>query len=387
MISKTHKSDLGLAVEYKDGLVVGFEPRFKSFDKDWDRYLSVVVDLLDQGKIDEVPGKSLYESHCGAGYEWLIDQYFQHGALDALERHFTPEGEVPFGPIEVGARQVLDRLMQMGEVPRVRRIWRAHTGLLKAQYWFYIAERRKGFRYESRILNVSEEEQRASHEEFIGRIPEKKAMLLSLMTDYRSLCATTGASAAELARIDSDIAAIEAEERPRPKGKTDTRPMTEDVFWDLIDNGLNDRPLGERLADLPDRLALFKPTAIRKFDVLLREMDARAYRTDVWALAYLMRGGCSDDAFDSFRGWLIMQGRQVFEATLADPDGFDVSLYHGEAAGMDALRDVAPIAYDMREGKAMKPLKAPLLKLSGPSIDEDQFATALPRIAAAVGAG
>lgn len=29
---------------------------------------------------------------------------------------------------------------------------------------------------------------------------------------------------------------------------------------------------------------------------------------------------CSDDGFDYFRGWLIVQGREVFERIVADPD-------------------------------------------------------------------
>ncbi len=33
-----------------------------------------------------------------------------------------------------------------------------------------------------------------------------------------------------------------------------------------------------------------------------------------------MRGGCSDDGFDYFRGWLVAQGRTVWERALADPD-------------------------------------------------------------------
>lgn len=113
-------------------------------------------------------------------------------------------------------------------------------------------------------------------------------------------------------------------------------------------------------------------------------MDNAAYRTDIWALAYLLRGGCSDDSFDAFRGWLISQGRQVFEARLAEPDGFDVALHHGESGGMDELRDAAPTAYEWREAKPMKPVKAPLTKLKGPEIDEQDFADCLPKVAAAL---
>ena len=37
-------------------------------------------------------------------------------------------------------------------------------------------------------------------------------------------------------------------------------------------------------------------------------------------LAFIVNGGASDDGFDYFRGWLIAQGREVFEGTLAKPD-------------------------------------------------------------------
>ena len=81
---------------------------------------------------------------------------------------------------------------------------------------------------------------------------------------------------------------------------------------------------------------------------------------------------------------MILQGRKVFEATLVDPDGFDVRLYQSDGGGMNALRDAAPLAYDLREGKSMKPVKSPLLELKGPKLDEDEFASSLPKIAAAM---
>ncbi|MFE0491889.1 DUF4240 domain-containing protein [Streptomyces griseoaurantiacus] len=38
------------------------------------------------------------------------------------------------------------------------------------------------------------------------------------------------------------------------------------------------------------------------------------------AAAHLVSGGCSDDGFDYYRGWLIAQGREVFETMVAGPD-------------------------------------------------------------------
>jgi hypothetical protein len=373
-------------MEFKDGRIQGFELKFRSVAEDTEQYLFALADLLEAGKIQEVPGQSLYSSHYDEGYAWIIESYFEKGLLDDLEAYFTPSGEVFFAPMHETQLKYLGRMLDMGESARVRRIWRAHLGLMKPHYWFFVSERNKGFKYNQDLSWDTEKGQRANYEKLAARVPELKRTLLDVMADYRALLVRTGATEAELARVDAEIAAIEAEERPKPKGKKDDRPMTEDLFWELINQGLGDHSLGERLETLPDRLALFKPAAIRKFDQILREKDNVAYRTDIWALAYLLRGGCSDDSFDAFRGWLILQGRKVFEATIVAPDDFDVARYHGDSGGMDALRDAAPMAYELREGKAMKPVKGPLLELKGPELEEEDFAAYLPKIAAAVNA-
>jgi Protein of unknown function (DUF4240) len=53
---------------------------------------------------------------------------------------------------------------------------------------------------------------------------------------------------------------------------------------------------------------------------VLLDLMAASYRTLPWAAACLINGGCSDDGFDYLRGWRIVQGREVFERSMADPD-------------------------------------------------------------------
>ena len=53
---------------------------------------------------------------------------------------------------------------------------------------------------------------------------------------------------------------------------------------------------------------------------MLSGLIAYSYRTRLWAAAYVINGGCSDDGFDYFRGWLIVQGRHVFEQAVVNPD-------------------------------------------------------------------
>jgi hypothetical protein len=46
----------------------------------------------------------------------------------------------------------------------------------------------------------------------------------------------------------------------------------------------------------------------------------RAYPWDLWGAAFVINGGCSDDGCERFRARLIMQGRDVFERALDDPE-------------------------------------------------------------------
>jgi hypothetical protein len=369
---------------FENGRITGFMPRFHSIDDDWERYTDALVELVDRGVVAHEKGQSLYGLYLQDLNAWLTEFYCEEKRFDQIEAHYTASGEVSFGPMSEGHLTVLDRLQTMGEGVRVRRIWRSHIGLIKGEFWWYISERNSGFRM-AKYYKASEQKQRRDYEKLISRIPKMKQELLAILADYHKTAEKTGAGETELTRIDADIDAIQAEERPRPKGKPDPRKMDEVLFWELIDEGLTDQPISERIDTLPERLAAFKATAIRDFEKIQRSLEARAYRWDVWALAYLLQGGCSDDAFEDFRGWLILQGQEVFEGAIADPDSFDVTLHSGTASGINGLRDAAPVAYEMRQGKAMKPMKLPKMDVAGAEIAEEDFASALPRIAALVG--
>ncbi len=62
------------------------------------------------------------------------------------------------------------------------------------------------------------------------------------------------------------------------------------------------------------------------------EMGAAVSRWDVWAAAYLIAGGCSDDSFTDFRAGLIAQGRDWYQKAAASPDSL---------AGHPAVADAA----------------------------------------------
>jgi hypothetical protein len=95
--------------------------------------------------------------------------------------------------------------------------------------------------------------------------------------------------------------------------------MTLDQFWDHIQKSKRKDP-DEHAERLAARLAKLPVEEILDFghwwDLMLRE----SYTWNLWGAAYIINGGCSDDGFDYFRGWLILKGRDIFQAAVSKPD-------------------------------------------------------------------
>ena len=70
-----------------------------------------------------------------------------------------------------------------------------------------------------------------------------------------------------------------------------------------------------------ERLMDLGPEQAKKFDDIACAYTSLADQYGLWTAASVMeRGGCTDDGFLDFRGWLITQGREVYMAALKDPD-------------------------------------------------------------------
>ncbi|MFE9914801.1 DUF4240 domain-containing protein [Micromonospora sp. NPDC005553] len=103
--------------------------------------------------------------------------------------------------------------------------------------------------------------------------------------------------------------------------------MDVDEFWAVVKSagtGLDGRTGddGEAVAAaLVRRLAATSSEGILEFQELFDELHDALHRWDVWAAAYLIGGGCSDDSFIDFRAGVIALGREWYERVLASPDG------------------------------------------------------------------
>lgn len=108
--------------------------------------------------------------------------------------------------------------------------------------------------------------------------------------------------------------------------------MTEDEFWELIEQ-TNDGDFGQIEANLRSALELLGDADLADFHEYFQDALGNAYTNAVWGAGYLINGGMSDDGFEYFRTWLVMQGLESYVNVVADPD---------------SLADVpAPFGYDL----------------------------------------
>lgn len=97
-----------------------------------------------------------------------------------------------------------------------------------------------------------------------------------------------------------------------------------ETWWSLVEQAREqaaDPADAEDVAERTKALLMGLPVAeLLALAQPLWELRARSYVWDLWQAADLLNGGCSDDGFEYFRGWLLTRGRAVFDAAVADPD-------------------------------------------------------------------
>ncbi|MER5382676.1 DUF4240 domain-containing protein [Streptomyces sp. NPDC002688] len=116
--------------------------------------------------------------------------------------------------------------------------------------------------------------------------------------------------------------------------------MDTSAFWTTIEAARSattaDKPFA---AALVDELATRSKQDILGYQERFDEASGAVYRWDVWAAAYLIGGGCSDDSFMDFRAGLIALGRDWYDKAAAAPDG--LAEHPSVIAAAQAHRDEA----------------------------------------------
>ena len=95
--------------------------------------------------------------------------------------------------------------------------------------------------------------------------------------------------------------------------------MSEEKFWEIIEQSKSEDPQ-DQLDKLIEILSEMTVDDIFGFDYRLDKFLEQSYNSDLWAAAYVVCGGCSDDGFDYFRAWLVSRGKEIYEKALENPD-------------------------------------------------------------------
>ena len=159
----------------------------------------------------------------------------------------------------------------------------------------------------------------------------------------------------------------------------DKRKMTEDLFWQLIDESRKEtESCSEQIESLIEKLEQFNATQIKKFQKILFENLARLNHWDIWALAYIARNGCSDDEFDYFRAWVISQGKKVFDFALKDVNKA-AKFIGDEDQQCEGLLYAAEEAYENKSDSSLT-IGSTKVKIKGQEWNEDNLKQRYPEL-------
>jgi hypothetical protein len=98
--------------------------------------------------------------------------------------------------------------------------------------------------------------------------------------------------------------------------------MTSEEFWTIVSrvHDASGGDMDEKCQLLREELNQLSDIDVRDFSHHLGDAADRAYSYGLWAAAYIIFGGCSDDSFDDFRHNIISCGRRTYETVVANPD-------------------------------------------------------------------
>lgn len=130
--------------------------------------------------------------------------------------------------------------------------------------------------------------------------------------------------------------------------------MNKTEFWKIIDQSYQTSKgkQDNQLVALSASLSGLSESNLIKFDDIYRDQLDKSYHWDLWAAAFIINGGCSDDGFDYFRDWLISLGRDTFEAALKDPQTL-ISFATPYETEFEEFRYVMEEAYEEKFSKQL----------------------------------
>lgn len=168
--------------------------------------------------------------------------------------------------------------------------------------------------------------------------------------------------------------------------------MNENQFWQVIDAAKAEDTCLDKVDVIIGKLTDFSIDDIFQFQKHLDQLMVQSYTSKLWAAAYLLMDGCSDDCFDYFRAWVMSQGRSFFEEVIGNPDvlgdlltdtmidnGFECEEFLSVAFAAYQEKTDEDDFYDQYYEK-YEPKVMPDIELDWDEDDEESLAALLPNL-------
>ncbi len=128
--------------------------------------------------------------------------------------------------------------------------------------------------------------------------------------------------------------------------------MPDDQFWEIVHKSFK-KAKGDyenQLEALASALQKLSPLDILLFNNKFRQLRGLAYRWDIWGAAYIVNGGCGDDSFLDFRGWIIAQGKDFYNNTLTNPETLAAINNERIEVDWEGIGYIAPTVFEEKTG-------------------------------------
>lgn len=342
-----------------------FKTNFQNINKDIERW----VDLYWQ---DTLPGGAPALRALQAKAEgFIFNLYFEQEAWDGLVDYYVGATTATNWSIWPWSLRLKDALVERRDVRRLKRCWGSMIAENKIRFWELHSFCRKG-----RVAGSIESKYYEDGAKLEAALLNTKMELLDCLEEARSMMTDLGETGYAL-KLSEDYKSIQEETRGKKLPKAIDRAIDENCFWDLIETAKhNSESSSEQMDLLLTALETFKAAEIKKFRLVLDATMDTLLHWDVWALAYLAMGGCSDDAFEYFRSWLILQGRQVV-ATVVD-DVQKLECLPSGSLRVEGLLSIPELAYENRSGKPLRLAKRNPALVKGRQWEESDLQSRYP---------
>ncbi len=209
----------------------------------------------------------------------------------------------------------------------------------------------------------------------LATIQKMKNILLIIFT-ILSLSCTSNNKTEKMGIFDNLFGKKSQKSEPTPDekktGENSVKLMNAEKFWEIISttkrNSSGDYE--KQQAGLEKELLKLTAIEVLEFDNKFRTLRGEVYNWDFWAAAYIINGGCSDDSFSDFRGWLIGQGKTIFEKAVDNVESLS-ELIETNDGDWEGLSYVPTDVYEKMSGNEMPTGIQENFEITGDEWDEE----------------